>query len=108
MVFILDKQFDPFWTGGFGGDIQWKNFRLSALFSFAADTWRRNSTYAITEDPSLAGFANQNVSMLDAWTTPGQVTDIPSLEFGGLERNKEIRYIEDASFLRLEKYYIRL
>ena len=97
----LDKQFDPFWTGGFGTDIKWKNFRLSALFSFAADTWRRNSSYAITEDAALGGFANQNVSMLDAWTTPGQVTDVPSLEFGGLRAQQGDRYIEDASFLRL-------
>ena len=39
--------------------------------------------------------------MLDAWTTPGQVTDVPSLEFGGLRAQQGDRYIEDASFLRL-------
>jgi TonB-linked SusC/RagA family outer membrane protein len=97
----LDKQFDPFWTGGFGTNITWKNFRLRSLFSYAADTWRNNASLAIVEDPSLAGFANQRVSMLNAWTTPGQVTDVPGLQYGGLRAVDGDRYLEDASFLRL-------
>ncbi len=97
----VDKQLDPVYTGGFGTNISWKGFSLNALFSYAADTWRANGTYAITEDASLAGFANQNVSMLDAWQQPGDVTAIPSLAFGGLRFESGDRYLEDASFLRL-------
>ena len=96
----LDKNFDPTYTGGFGADISYKGFTLNTLFSFAADRWRRNSSLAIIEDASLAGFANQSVSVLNAWTTPGQITDIPRLNFQGRAEIGD-RYIEDASFLRL-------
>ncbi|TCK65269.1 TonB-linked SusC/RagA family outer membrane protein [Winogradskyella wandonensis] len=97
----LDKNFDPTYTGGFGADISYKNFTLNSLFSFAADRWRQNSSLAIVEDVGLAGFANQSVSMLNAWTTPGQITDIPALSNGGLRAVDGDRYLEDASFLRL-------
>ena len=97
----LDKNFDPTYTGGFGADISWKGFTLNTLFSFQADRWRQNSSLAIVEDVGLAGFANMSTTMLNAWTTPGQVTDIPALSFGGLRAVDGDRYLEDASFLRL-------
>ncbi|MEM6516731.1 MAG: SusC/RagA family TonB-linked outer membrane protein [Bacteroidota bacterium] len=97
----LDKTFDPIYTGGFGADISYKGFTLNTLFSFAADRWRNNGSLAIVEDAGLAGFSNQSVTMLNAWTTPGQVTDIPALSFGGLRAIDGDRYLEDASFLRL-------
>ncbi|SDR65632.1 TonB-linked outer membrane protein, SusC/RagA family [Formosa sp. Hel1_31_208] len=97
----LDKNFDPTYTGGFGADISYKGFSMNMLFAFQADRWKQNSSLAIIEDAGLAGFANQSVSMLNAWTTPGQVTDIPSLAFGGLRAVDGDRYLEDASFLRL-------
>jgi TonB-linked SusC/RagA family outer membrane protein len=97
----LDKNFDPSYTGGFGADIRYKGFSLNALFAFQADRWKNNSSLAIIEDAGLAGFANQSVEMLNAWTTPGDVTAIPSLGFGGLRPVDGDRYLEDASFLRL-------
>ncbi len=97
----VDKNFDPTVTGGFGGDISYKGFNLNFLFSFAADRWRQNSSLAIIEDVGLASFANQSTSMLNAWTTPGQVTGIPAVSFGGLRAVDGDRYLEDASFLRL-------
>lgn len=97
----LDKNFDPTYTGGFGADITYKGFSFNCLFSFQADRWRNNSSLAIIEDSGLAGFANMSTSMLNAWTTPGQVTDIPALSFGGLRAVDGDRYLEDASFLRL-------
>ena len=97
----LDKNFDPTYTGGFGGDISYKGFTLNTLFSFAADRWRQNSSLAIIEDVGLGGFANQSVTMLNAWTTPGQITDIPAISYGGLRSIDGDRYLEDASFLRL-------
>ncbi len=97
----LDKNFDPTYTGGFGTDISYKNFTLNTLFSFAADRWRQNSSLAIIEDVGLASFANQSTSLLNAWTTPGQVTSVPAVSFGGLRAIDGNRYLEDASFLRL-------
>jgi hypothetical protein len=97
----LDKNFDPSYTGGFGGDIRYKGFSLNTLFAFQADRWKNNGSLAIVEDAGLAGFANQSTAMLNAWTTPGQVTSIPALSNGGLRAVDGDRYLEDASFLRL-------
>ncbi|TXE15555.1 SusC/RagA family TonB-linked outer membrane protein [Psychroserpens burtonensis] len=97
----LDKNLDPTYTGGFGTDIRYKGFSLNTLFSFQADLYKLNSSLAITEDGGLAGFANQSVTMLNAWTTPGQITDIPALSNGGLRAVSGDRYLENASFLRL-------
>jgi hypothetical protein len=97
----LDKNFDPTYTGGFGADIRYKGFSFNTLFAFQADRWKNNSSLAIIEDAGLAGFANQSTSMLNAWTTPGQVTDIPAISYGGLRPIDGDRYLEDASFLRL-------
>ncbi|WP_040281146.1 SusC/RagA family TonB-linked outer membrane protein [Psychroserpens damuponensis] len=97
----LDKNFDPTYTGGFGADISYKGFALNALFSFQADRWKRNSSLALIEDSSLGSNLNLSTTMLDAWTTPGQVTAIPALSFGGLRAQSGDRYLEDASFLRL-------
>jgi hypothetical protein len=97
----LDKNFDPTYTGGFGADIRYKGFSLNTLFAFQADRWKENASLAIIEDIGLAGFANQSTALLNAWTTPGQVTGVPSLDFGGLRSVDGDRYLEDASFLRL-------
>ncbi len=97
----LDKNFDPTYTGGFGADIRYKGFSFNTLFAFQADRWKNNSSLAIIEDAGLAGFANQSTSLLNAWTTPGQITDIPALSNGGLRAVDGDRYLEDASFLRL-------
>jgi TonB-linked SusC/RagA family outer membrane protein len=102
----VGKNFDPTFTGGFGGDISYKNFTLNALFSFAANRWRSNGSLGVVEDVSLAGFANQSTSMLNAWTTPGQITDIPAVAFGGVRFQSGDRYLEDASFLRLRNVSI--
>jgi hypothetical protein len=56
---------------------------------------------AIVEDVGLSSFANQSTTLLNAWTTPGQITDIPAVSFGGLRAIDGNRYLEDASFLRL-------
>jgi TonB-linked SusC/RagA family outer membrane protein len=97
----LDKNFDPTYTGGFGGDISYKGFTLNTLFSFQADRWRNNGSLALIEDPGIASFGNMSTNMLDAWTTPGQVTAIPGLGYGGTRAIDGDRYLEDASFLRL-------
>lgn len=97
----LGKNFDPTFTGGFGGDISYKGFTLNTLFSFSADRWRQNGSLGVVEDVSLAGFANQSTSLLNSWTTPGQITDIPAVAFGGVRFQSGDRYLEDASFLRL-------
>ena len=97
---LLDKTQDPKFVGGFGTNLSYKGFDLNALFTYAADQWRLNGSYAIIEDTSLAGFANMSTAMLRMWQQPGDVTDIPLA--GTVTRGQAgTRYLEDASFLRL-------
>lgn len=91
----------PTFSGGFGSDISYKGFDLNFLWSFAADQYRFNNSLAIVEDPSLAGFANQATTVLNAWQQPGDITDVPDASLGGLRAQAGDRYLEDASFLRL-------
>jgi TonB-linked SusC/RagA family outer membrane protein len=101
----LDKQFDPVFTGGFGTNISWKGFTVSALFSFAAETYRMNSSLALLEDFDLAAITNYSTTMFDVWQQPGDVATIPApAQAAGLRitsSNQTDRYLEDASFLRL-------
>ncbi|MFO7702850.1 MAG: SusC/RagA family TonB-linked outer membrane protein [Psychroflexus maritimus] len=96
-----DKQFDPVWQGGFGLKASWKQLSLNTLWTWQYDAWRVNGTYALTEDLSTADFANNNRSLLNSWSEPGDVTGIPAPRFGGLRFQDGDRYLEDASFLRL-------
>ena len=97
---LLDKTQDPKFVGGFGTNFSYKGFAVNALFSYAADQWRLNGSYAIIEDTGLASFANMSTSMLRMWEQPGDVTDIP--RFNSVTRAQAgTRYLEDASFLRL-------
>jgi len=101
----LDKQFDPVFTGGFGLNVSWKGFSLSSLFSYAAETYRMNSSLALIEDFDLAGITNLSTTMFDVWQQPGDVATIPApSQAAGLRitsSNQTDRYLEDASFIRL-------
>ena len=45
---------------------------------------------------------NQMVEMLNVWTTPGQVTDIPAATETITTVVEDTRWLEDASFIRLK------
>lgn len=97
---LLDKTQDPKFVGGFGTNFSYKGFAVNALFTYAADQWRLNGSYAIIEDTGLASFANMSTALLRMWQQPGDVTDIPA--FNSVTRAQAgTRYLEDASFLRL-------
>ena len=98
---FLGKGTQPLYSGGFGADIAYKGFDLNFLWSFAAEQYRTNGSLAVIEDPSLAGFANQSTTVLNAWRQPGDITDIPDPLLGGFRFQAGDRYLEDASFLRL-------
>ena len=104
----LDKSTLPTYTGGFGADVSYKGFNVSFLFSFAADVWRQNGQLGVVEDASLAGISNMSTTLLDEWTTPGQVTATPAYSFNaaGIRFQAGDRYLEDASFLRLRNINI--
>ena len=102
---LLDKTQDPKYVGGFGTDLSYNGFAINASFTYAAEQYRLNGSYAIIEDTNLAGFANMSTSMLRIWQQAGDVTDIPRA--GSVTRGQAgTRYLEDASFLRLRNISI--
>ncbi len=69
---------DPTFTGGFYNQFTYKNFSLSALFTFSAGNWvRLQPTYSASYDDMTA----MSRDMVNRWLMPGdeQITNIPSL-----------------------------
>ena len=89
------------WVGGFGLNASWKGLSLSANFAWQSGKWMiNNDKYFITNSAQGASF-NQTVDMLNMWTTPGQVTDIPALG-EELHLGDDTSWLENASFCRMK------
>ena len=86
--------------GGFGAEVRWKGLSLAADFSWAGKKYMINNDRFFCENTNFATDFNQMTSMLNVWTTPGQVTDIPKI---GETVQFDTHLLENASFLRLKK-----
>lgn len=87
------------WTGGFGTDLRYKWFALHLDFMWAANKYMVNNDRYFIENNTMATTWNQMTSMLNVWTKPGQITDIPK---AGEEIQFDSHLLEDASFMRLK------
>ena len=97
-VFTGKNRYAP-WIGGFGTNFTWKGLSVIADFAWAADKWMMQNDDYFIKNAKWAGTWNQRVEMLNIWTTPGQVTDIPAY---GYEIQFDDHLIQDASFLRMK------
>lgn len=93
------NRFAP-WSGGFGTNAMWKGFSLSADFAWALGKYAMNNDRYFYENSQYGISYNQSESMLNVWTHPGQVTDIPATT-ETLQMDDHL--LENASFLRLKK-----
>ncbi|MGZ3755601.1 MAG: SusC/RagA family TonB-linked outer membrane protein [Mucilaginibacter sp.] len=76
-------QADPKITAGFSNSFTYKGITLSADFygnfgNRIGDTW----SYYLNDGTYITG-ANKYASILNAWTTPGQITNVPKVVYGG-------------------------
>lgn len=102
-VFLGKKRFAP-WTGGFGTNFRYKNVSLIADFAWVAGKYMLiNDDYFIA-NPHLATTWNQRVEMLNIWTTPGQITDIPGAKYDVQITDQQL---QNASFLRMKTLSIQ-
>lgn len=85
--------------GGFGTDLRYKWFSLHVDFMWAAKKYMINNDRYFIENNTMATTWNQMTSMLNVWTKPGQITDIPK---AGEEIQFDSHLLEDASFMRLK------
>ena len=102
-VFLGKKRYAP-WTGGFGTNFRYKNVSLIADFAWVAGKYMMiNDDYFIA-NPQLATGWNQRVEMLNIWTTPGQITDIPGAKY---DVQLTDQMLQNASFLRMKTLSIQ-
>ena len=101
------KSFRAPWGGGFGTDVRWKGLSLKADFNWAAKKYIFGwyNQMILNAAAGYGGMYNQRVEMLNVWTKPGDVTDIPN-RFDAQGQPQDIqadsRYLENSSFLRLK------
>lgn len=97
-VLIGKSRFAPY-TGGFGTELHWKGFALNADFNWVQGKYMINNDNYFLENANQGVSVNQTTRMLNIWTKPGDVTDIPAL---GEAIQFDSHLVENASFLRLK------
>ena len=101
---LLGKDLYAPLTGGFGTSISWKGLTVSADFTWAANKYMISNDNYFIENPNFGTQFNQTTNMLNMWTTPGQVTDVPHytspIQF-------DDHLVENASFMRLKNLTVQ-
>jgi hypothetical protein len=93
----------PTWYGGFNNTFKYGNFDLTLNFTYSGGNYVMNGSKATWRDQR---FWNNSTEVLDRWTTPGQVTDIPRVVYGDLLSNGSSfpisANVERGDYLRLQ------
>lgn len=102
----LDRQIignpNPDLYGNISSSLTWKHWNLSAMFTYSLGNDIFNYQRSILEGGSY--YYNQTTAMNHRWSTEGQVTDMPRVEYLDPMGNSRFsdRWIEDGSYLRLK------
>lgn len=91
-------------SGGFGTEGGWKGIAVGVDFTWVGNKYLYNNDNYFIENANFASSYNQTTRMLNTWTTPGQVTDIPGY---GNAIQFDTHMLENASFLRLKKLTVQ-
>ncbi len=87
-------------SGGFSTNFSWKGLGFNADFSFIGKRYVfLNERYYTMNPQTLLFSSNFETKMLDIWTHPGQVTDIPKY---GTPFYHDTSRFSNASFIRLK------
>ncbi|MBR2035114.1 MAG: SusC/RagA family TonB-linked outer membrane protein, partial [Prevotella sp.] len=81
--------------------VNWKNLTLSAAFNYSLGNDVYNYQRSLLEGGTY--FMNQTTAMGNRWTTEGQITNMPRVNYTDPLGNSRFsdRWIEDGSYLRL-------
>lgn len=95
----------PTWFGGFTNTFKYNQFSLEVFFRYSGGNYVYNLTRQ--EVWNSNGFVNNGVEVLNRWTTPGQITDVPKLYYArdnqvNLNGQLNGRFLEKGDFLRLQ------
>lgn len=93
----------PKWYGGLDQNFSYGNFDVNVLLTYSGGNYVMNGTRGTWRDQR---FWNNSTVVLDRWTAPGQVTDMPRVVYGDLLSNGSSWPIsanaEKADFVRLQ------
>ena len=96
---FVDKSWIAPWQGGFSGTASYRDFSVSAFFTWVYGKHMMNNTRFFMESNGLFAAYGQSTALLRAWKEPGDITDIPKADFNNYFDTK---LLEDASFMRLK------
>ncbi|MDR6338911.1 TonB-linked SusC/RagA family outer membrane protein [Filimonas zeae] len=111
---VLGKTMPDFY-GGFQNSFTWKHFQLDFLFQFVQQEGTNINYGGLSYSPGTA-YRNQEVSVLNRWKKPGDVTNIPaaSATSGKAAYNAYMNYYRystaawgNASYIRLKNLYLK-
>ncbi len=96
----------PTYYGSLNNTVTYKGIDFGIYFTFSGG----NKVYNATRQESLVNqfFNNNGTEILQRWTTPGQITSVPRLYYGGgnfinQTGNTVSRFLEDGKFIRAQE-----
>jgi TonB-dependent starch-binding outer membrane protein SusC len=97
-------QGDPRWLGGWINNFRYKNFDLEIFIRYSGGNQLLNLTRSSQMD---MGFVNNNRELINRWTTPGQVTDVPKVHYANgnfinVANQLNSRFLEKGDFVRIQ------
>ncbi|MFT4031777.1 MAG: TonB-dependent receptor [Siphonobacter sp.] len=97
----------PKWYGGFNNTFRYKNFDVNLNFSYSGGNYILNGNTGTWLDQR---YFNNSRKVLNRWTTPGQITDVPRLVYGDNFASANIpnisAYVEKGDFVRLQNVVV--
>ena len=94
---------NPTWTGGLTNTLSYKGFDLNFFFSFVKGNKIYNAAGVYQSDGFYNGFDNQTTDILNAWTKPGDKTDVPRIGyFYGSGYKNSSRWLYNRDYIRLK------
>jgi TonB-linked SusC/RagA family outer membrane protein len=100
----LNHSASPTWFGGLSNTFTYKGFSLDFLFSYNFGNYIYDEWYNyLNSDGEYAGSFNQMTHQLNAWTTPGQKTDVPQVIYGDPSGSNQFssRWLYKGDYIRL-------
>ena len=92
----------PKYTGGFGNNLTYKEFDFSFLFNYAYGGWVLDADYIGLMHGFTSVGQQLSTDILDRWTTPGQITDVPRLKVGQSDYGSpSTRHLFKGDYIRL-------
>lgn len=96
--------FNPDFTGGFTNTFSSKGFDLSVFFTFVNGNNIYNNAGRFMTSGFGNGFDNQTRDILNAWSKPGDITNVPrSGAFYSTGERTSSRWIYSGSYIRLRQ-----